>query len=237
MKKIFVSLLFIGLFIGSNIFAADYFSLGKTAFNKKDYASANSYFVKALTANPNDATCRYYYAQTLTYLNNYKQAKIEYKYVTLLAPNTKLSEYSVQSIKYLDGLMSENLSPAQNTQNGNMSNDNYITKALSTKGNLVTWNPDKMPLKVYIDNSKRVSTSYVKAVKDALTTWQGASNGLFSYIIVDDSKIADINIVLKGMAQKSDNQHLGLTHNSFNNDYITHTNIDMYTWILQGIIR
>ncbi|MCQ2958126.1 MAG: matrixin family metalloprotease, partial [Candidatus Gastranaerophilales bacterium] len=232
MKKIIFSLFIAGLLLAQNSFGANYFDMGKAAFNKKDYKTANTYFVKALIADPNNATCRYYYAQTLTYLNNYAQAKKEYKYVTLLAPNTKLAEYSFQSIAYLDKKTASNTSNSTANPNANsqsLSNDNYIKKALTTKGTLVTWDSDRMPLKVYLDNSKKVSVVYVNAVKAALNTWQSASSGLFSYLIVNDPKIADINIAFKGMAQKSENQNLGITHYMYKDEYISHINMEMYT--------
>ena len=104
MKKILLSVFLFFVIACEPIFGADYFELGKAAFAKKDYRQANVYFVQALTLDPNNANCRYYYAQTLTYLNNYEQAKKEYGYVLMLAPNSVAANYSKQAIAYIDDM-------------------------------------------------------------------------------------------------------------------------------------
>ena len=72
MKKL-ILFICLSLILVQPAFCANYFTQGKKAFYQKNYNLANEYLVKALYKNPNDAECRYYYAQTLTYLKNYEQ--------------------------------------------------------------------------------------------------------------------------------------------------------------------
>ena len=223
MKKFFFTACLISLFIANGVSCANDFASGRDAFNKKDYISANVYFIRALTSNPNDANCRYYYAQTLTYLKNYNQARKEYGYVMMLAPNTQLADYAKQSIAYLDKI---------NKPQPDMKPiiaDNYIKKAINAKGELVTWDVNKMPLKIYIDNSKRVATAYVTAVNDALSTWKSSTGGKFDYVITRDSGIADVKILLKTLPDKSEKQVLGLTEHADMNGNMVKATVTLYT--------
>ena len=77
MKKRFSIALILGFLAVQNCMAMDDFTLGKDAFLRKDYKMANKHFVQFLIKNPNDAIGRYYYAQTLTYLENYTNERYQ----------------------------------------------------------------------------------------------------------------------------------------------------------------
>jgi len=226
MKKILFIFIFLILSASQTVLSADNFTIAKNYFNKKDYANANTYLVKAITQYPNNATYRYYYAQTLTYLKNYEQARKEYGYVIQLAPNTQLSEYSKKSISYIDSISK----PEQNGQNKQATETgNYLKNAITNSGDLVTWDNSKMPIKVYINNSKHVSQTYVSAAKEALDSWKQASNNL-QFLYVTEPQYADITIVFQGMAQKNDNQTLGVTNHNVLNGYMHKVTVTLYTF-------
>lgn len=228
MRKIFSLVLIVLFALSNSINAADYFTMGKTAFAQKNYRQANIYFVQALTQDPNNANCRYFYAQTLTYLKNYEQARKEYGYVIQLAPSSVAADYSQQAIMYLDQ-MYFSTKPKQNSSDSVASSDNYLKKALTSNGELVTWDLDKMPLKIYLDNSYRVQNFYIDAAKSALSSWQQASDGLISFAYTVDPNLADVKIVFKGVAQKTENQILGLTQHTSKNGYIDKVQVTLYT--------
>ncbi|MCR4881093.1 MAG: tetratricopeptide repeat protein [bacterium] len=245
MKKIVITLLSIMAFASSIAFAADNFALGKAAFAKKDFKQANYYFVQYLTQNPNDANARYYYAQTLTYLKNYKQAKLEYGYVMQLAPGTMVANYAKASLFFLEKTTGDaantsdktpaanNTKPAANNNNNNVTDfsttDNYLSKAISGQGEINTWNPEKMPIKVYIDMSTRPKSMYVQAFKNALSKWQSASEGVVSFMYVIDASQADVLVYMKGTAPKTQKSTLGWTNTKFYEGYINKADITFYT--------
>ena len=239
MKRIVLSILTAmmvgGFFVGADV-RADDFALGKAAFAQKDYNSANKYFVDYLIKNPNDANARYYYAQTLTYLKNYKQAKLEYGYVIQLAPGTTVANYAKASIAFLDKTVGE----AQNADNGNTSVaaaqqhdissvDNYLSKTISSDGEINTWNPEKMPIKVYIDMTNRPKSAYVTAFKNALSTWQAAGEGMFSFEYTTDPQQAQVSVQVLGQPTKAEKGVLGRTNTLYNEGYIQGGKIVFYT--------
>jgi len=224
MKKFYLLTLILSLFFTNAVFAIDMFSMGKKYFEEKNYEKASPYFVQAITENPDFALYRYYYAQTLTYLKDYEQAKKEYGYVVDLEPNSKLSEYSQQAINYINDL---NITKQTTTQ---PSNDNYIKFAMDNSGDLITWNKEKMPLKIYIDNSKRVSSAHIRETKNALNTWRNATGNIFNYEYIENPAEADITIIYKGMAEKSSNQTLGLTSTQTSNGYFDKATVTLYTY-------
>lgn len=223
MRKICFLISILILFFAKSTFAIDMFSMGKKYFEEKNYQKASQYFIQAITENPDYALYRYYYAQTLTYLNDYKQAKKEYGYVIDLEPNSQLSNYSQQAIEYIDTLNN------QTTTNTQPSNDNYIKFAIDNSGELTTWNKEKMPLKIYIDNSKGVSSAHIRETKNALNTWSSATENKFQYIYTNNPSEADITITFKGMAKKSENQTLGLTSTQTTNGYFSKATVTLYT--------
>ncbi len=226
MKKILFPLLVSCIFSCQSVFAADYFELGKAAYARKDYNQANVYFVQALTQNPNDANCRYYYAQTLVYLKNYEQAAKEYGYVIQLAPNSVAADYAKQA---LCKFSSKPQQAAQQNKQSVGSNDNYIKKAVTSEGELMVWDLDRMPLKIYVDNSLRVNNAYVEAAKSALSAWESALSGLISFTYINDPSAADVKIVFAGIAKKTDNQLLGFTQHNSANGYINKVQVTLYT--------
>ena len=231
---------FIVFLIGiSSVLAVDNFALGKSAFNKKNYRMANTYLVRYLTENPNDANARYYYAQTQYYLGNYDQARIEYGYVIQLAPGTVLANYSQTSLAYLDkmqgGNKAKNDTPANNSVKESAkettftSNDNYLVNALSEDGELDTWNPNQMPIPVYINLSNRPKDVYVKCVKDALEVWQAVSGGHISFYYVKDPAYANVIVNISGAPPKSEKGVLGYTTPVTQDGFIKSARLELYS--------
>ncbi len=246
MKRFYLILVGIVLLISMQTAqCADYFSAGKAAYQAKDYNTARTNFVNAIKTNPNNATYRYYYAQTLVYLKQYNEAKTQYGYVIQLAPNTQLATYSNQALDYISkttsgGTKSANTKkaststkttskPASNqpkavataTDNG----DNYIKNAISSSGNVTIWDKSRMPLKVYINNDIKVKADYINQTKAALAEWQAAGNGLFSFVYVNNPAAADVTVIY-GRKSAGD---LGITKSSNNNNKREKSTITLYT--------
>ena len=242
MKKIISTVLLSALLSVSAIcaeFPTDYFVLGKNAFNKKDYTSANKYFVQYLTQNPNDANGRYYYAQTLTYLKNYKQARLEYGYVMQLAPNTMVANYAKTCLQNLDKVdktttgntaTTTTASQEDNVEQDDFTKlDNYLPKTISSEGEINTWNLDKMPLKVFFDMSKTPKSQYVSAFKNAFSAWQAVSDGMISFQYVTAKDNADVVVLILGAPPKADSFVLGHTNTLYSEGFINSATITMYS--------
>ncbi|MDD3594038.1 MAG: tetratricopeptide repeat protein [Candidatus Gastranaerophilales bacterium] len=210
------------LCIASTAFAVDYYAVGQSFYNKGNYTEAGKNFVEALKLNPNNVNCRYYYAQTLMYLKNYDRAKVEYGYVVQLAPNSQAGIYSKQALATFVPSLEEKPSAVSTI-------DNYVKNAITTSGELVVWNKQNMPLKIYIDNSLKVNNAYVDSAKTALSNWKESSEGNFDYVYTQEKPNADIVITFKGIAPKSQNQILGMTKHKSQNGYITAVQVDLYT--------
>ena len=220
--------------------AVDNFALGKDAFNKKNYRMADTYLVRYLTENPNDANARYYYAQTQYYLGRYDQARVEYGYVIQLAPGTILSKYSQTSLAYLDKIQGTNKNNDKDTAQNNTThesassktfndNDNYLVNAISGDGDLNTWDPNQMPIPVYINMTNRPKAVYVQCIKDALNVWQTTSGGHISFYYVKDPASASVTINIAGTPPKDKKGVLGYTSPRTQNGYIKSAKIELYS--------
>ena len=243
MKKILLTALLAVFTASACVYAEDNFALGKAAFSRKDSRKEHQYLVQYLTENPNDPNARYYYAQTLTYLKNYQQAKLEYGYVMQLAPGTLVANYAKASLFFLEkstgsASASSNKNPdtaaTDKTPDNSASTsfsmtDNYLSKAISGQGEINTWDPDKMPIKIYIDMSTRPKSSYILSMKNALSKWQAESGGLISFEYVTNPSLANVTIQLKGMPPKNDKSSLGVTNTSSFEGYIKSSTIVIYT--------
>ena len=243
MKRFFILIVGIVLLIcGQIVNCADYFSAGKTAYQAKDYNTARINFVNAIKSNPNNPTYRYYYAQTLVYLKQYSEAKTQYGYVIQLSPNTQLANYSKQALEYINQKSSSATKTATKTTSGTKTqtktepksqpqietakgDDNYIKNAISSNGNITIWDKSRMPLKVYINNNAKVKTEYVTQAKAALSEWQAAGQGKFSFVYVNDSALADVTIEF-GRNSKGD---FGISKSTNQNNKRDKTTVTLYT--------
>ena len=218
---------------------ADYFSAGKAAYQAKDYNTARTNFVNAIKSNPNNATYRYYYAQTLVYLKQYNEAKTQYGYVIQLAPNTQLATYSNQALDYINKTSSGSTKtstptktaskPTSKQQNVTTTtsgqDDNYIKNAISSSGNVTIWDKSRMPLKVYFNNDAKVKVDYLNQTKAALSEWQAVGNGIFSFVYVTNPAAADVTVVY-GRKSAGD---FGITKSSNNNNKREKSTVTLYT--------
>lgn len=180
---IFVCLaIFLGRFIWSNtsLCASYYFNKGKTLYNNGQYDSSIKFFERSLKANPNNTSTRYFYA---------------------LALSKGTPTYSHQQSLYLLA-NSENKDMAQNyakTQIYNLKErlisgmeDNYIYSAVLNK-DIVRWNRESFPLKVYIDTESAPGASYVDNIKSAFTQWSKES-GFLQFTQVSTPEESDIEL-------------------------------------------
>ncbi len=243
MKRIFLFLVGIALLLNLQIVqCADYFSDGKNAYQSKDYITAKTNFINAIKSNPNNPTYRYYYAQTLVFLKQYDEAKTQYGYVIQLSPNTQLADYSKQALDYIkkvnsSGAVAKNkINPNTKTQPSNTpktqasiettnNSDNYIKNAISSNGNVTIWDKSRMPLKVYLNNERRVKIDYVNQAKTALSEWQQAGKGLFSFVYVNNPDIADVTVVF----DRNSKGDFGISKSTNQNNKRDKTTVTLYT--------
>jgi len=199
MRKILIILFLAGIVQANPAFAMGDYETGKNFYKKQDYVQASIYFQKALSNHPYNVDYRYYYAQTLVYIDRLDEAQKEYEKIIELAPLSnaaKLSAVAIVNIqKYYVGDETEDQPNSKPTIDG--VGENYIDNALSG-GRIVHWDLERMPLKLYMEDTKDVSgynEAYGIAVKKAFDEWIDNLNGLMNYILVNNPNEA--NIVIK----------------------------------------
>ena len=68
---------------------------------------------------------------------------------------------------------------------------NYIERAV-TIGQLIRWNPETFPLRVYIEKDPGLPDYFYKEVKKAFDAWKKASGNYFRFIYTESEDYADI---------------------------------------------
>lgn len=68
---------------------------------------------------------------------------------------------------------------------------NYIERAV-TIGQLIRWNPETFPLRVYIEKDPELPAYFYKEVKKAFDAWKKASGNYFRFIYTESEDYADI---------------------------------------------
>ena len=165
------------LFSGPAFCSLSLYEQGKVYFEQKNYKQANILFKKAIQDNPGNVNCRYYYAQTLIYLDNIDEAQQAYEKIIEISPFSnaaKLSSIGIAKIqKYL---IDKKLSYKSKTESKlNIENkikaevmkgigDNYINNAISN-AKIVRWDKDKFPLKILFKESDKIESTYINSVK------------------------------------------------------------------------
>ena len=69
--------------------------------------------------------------------------------------------------------------------------DSYF-RNICNNGNLIRWNKNSFPLKVYIEDNKTVPEYYREIVMSAYQAWERASEGLVSFDFVENNSEADM---------------------------------------------
>ena len=163
---------------------------GIALYNDKNYASAINYLKKALIFQPDNQDYRYYFVKSLAGLKpTYKVQKLMYK----IANDDKDDSANF--------LAKEKIAEWKRNIHENIGN-NYIEQAPSD-ANIIRWNKNSFPLKVYIDteNLQTLPDYYKSAISRALSQWDNSVD-FVSFETTDKKSKAEILILL---AQMPDN--------------------------------
>ena len=171
-----------------------YFNRGKQFYSAENYQKALEMFEQAAKVNPNDESFAYFYVVCLT--------KIEPDYFV----QEKLFNIA-RSPKY-----SEN---AKNLAKSNLAalkkkllegfDDNYIYNAISTN-EIVHWNIEDFPLKVYIPKNADVPKYYVEDIISALREWEKRT-GFITFELVNSEQESNILISFQDLPKSNCNEN------------------------------
>lgn len=205
--KLLISLFLLTLVCLPVAAITDDFERGRTAFSQGDYNLAQQYFRRALRANPANATYRYYLAQSLVQTRMLDQAQVEYQRIIQSSPFSREAKYAKVALVQIKDYIDNTLSPRWRSLNSNLSvgvtetksradvGDNYIDK-VTEKGQVIRWQKESMPLKIYLETNPRkvqsFNNAYVSAVKKGIEKWSKATDGLISFTYVKDPAQADV---------------------------------------------
>ena len=172
-KKIINTVLIIGLslFFGSMLWnntslcSPYYFSKGRALYNNRQYDSSIKFFERSLQANPKNSSARYFYALALSKATpTYSNQQSLY-----MLANSKTKDKAQNYAKSQIFALKERLTEGME--------DNYIYSAITNK-DILRWNVESFPLKVYIDNESSPGSEFTESIKDAFTQWSKASGFL-----------------------------------------------------------
>ena len=79
--------------------------------------------------------------------------------------------------------------------------DSYF-RNICKNGDLVRWNKSTFPLKVYVEDTNSVPEYYREVVIRAYQAWQRASEGLVSFVFVEDASEADTKCYFRNTEKK-----------------------------------
>ncbi len=184
-KLVIIIVTAVTTFVLLNIIPKFFYFAGKTKFDNKQYLSAAKYIKKALAFKPYNKDYRYYYVLSLSELKpTYSVQKEMYK----LANGTAKDGAQI--------LASDKLNEWVRNIHDNIGN-NYIEQA-PLDSNIIRWNKNSFPLKVYIDTSalKDIPDYYVSGAKRALTQWD-KSIDFVSFALANKKSDAQIIISFK----------------------------------------
>lgn len=174
--------IFIGYYLWNNtsICSPYYFNQGKKLYNNGQYDASIKLFERSLQANPKNPSARYYYALALskstpTYSNQKSLYLLANSSTKDMAQNYAQAQIFTLKERLLSGV-----------------EDNYIYGAVLNK-DILRWNAESFPLKVYIDSSSSPGRMYVDSIKNAFDQWTKTTNFL-SFTEVDDPERSDIEI-------------------------------------------
>lgn len=166
------------LWLKSPLCSSYFYSKGKDLYNKGLYNQSVRVFERSLSANPKNSASRFMYVQALSRcVPDYNVQESLYM-MSKSETDDSAKAYARSYIVRLKARLMEGLE------------DNYIYNAMLNK-DILRWNTESFPLKVYIEKSNDVPEYYNKSVEDAFIHWMQ----VFSFIRftrVKEEKNADI---------------------------------------------
>jgi TolA-binding protein/predicted Zn-dependent protease len=157
------------------------FLLGLIATKQKNYNQAEAYFDAVLKTTPPDSEL----ARKARH-NRGLVTRLQLRDDAGLSQQKALPDVAKQGKQLNLALMQQ--ADGQNLKG----DDNYLTLAIN-QGNVVRWSAEAMPLKVAITTA-HAPVQADALVRQALATWQKASGGKVSFVVVTNPAQADINL-------------------------------------------
>ena len=162
-----IAAIVIGSYAWSNtaLCSSHYFNKGKTLYNSGQYDASIKLFERSLQANPKNSNARYYFALALskatpTYSNQQSLYLMGNSETKDMAQNYAKSQMFILKERLLEGM-----------------EDNYIYSAVLNK-DILRWNAESFPLKVYIDNTSSPGEMYIQSIKKAFNQWSSTTKFL-----------------------------------------------------------
>lgn len=187
-KKIINTIIFICLTVflahyiwnHSPLCSSYYFNKGKALYNNNQYDSSISLFERSLEANPKNTSARYFYVLALskgtpTYTHQQSLYLMANSKTEDMAQNYAKSQVYNMKERLISGL-----------------EDNYIYSAVLNK-DIVRWNAESFPLKIYIDTKSSPGPNYTENIKKAFTQWSKDS-GFLQFTQVYNPEESDIEL-------------------------------------------
>lgn len=197
--------------------AIDDFENGKKAYVKNDFPLASQYFRRALANSPTNITYRYYLAQCLVQTRDLEKAQREYQRIIQVSPHSREAKYAKIALVKISDYVKNVKTPRWRPKDSTMAitkmettskadvGDNYIDKT-TDKGNVVHWDPEKMPIKVYIDDTPKGIDSlignYIPAIRRGVKRWEQGTDGLLSFTFTNSPADAEIVFSWQGTFNK-----------------------------------
>lgn len=157
-------------------------------------------------------------------LNKLIAAQQEYEKIIEINPETKAAKLAVIGISKIQEFLiqknnyNSNYTAIGSTSNKTISKSNnidtqkaknsYIDNAVNERGEILRWENNKMPLKIYISSQNSIEgfkSSYIQEIKEACAKWVSASNGFLKTNFVSNKNSADIKISFKPNLQPKKN--------------------------------
>ncbi|MBR1424676.1 matrixin family metalloprotease [bacterium] len=163
------------------ISSGHYYNKAKSAYDSGQYSVAAELFEKVTNLDSNNPNARLYYAMALSKLEpKYTVQKKIYELA-----NSKINDQAKQYAKsQIITIKRELLKGVE---------DNYIYNAVAGN-NIIRWNINSFPLKIYIENQRSVPKYYMDNINKAFNQWSSRTN-FVKFSPTNDKQKA--NIVIK----------------------------------------
>jgi len=186
MKKFLLSL-FLVFALSTQVFAADYYSVGVDAYNKGSFDNACANLEHAVRINPQNVNARYYLAQAYLHQQRVSDAMSQYTRIIVIAPDSdaaRLSQKGIALVKQAEKGVSVATAKAPSITSGQ---NNYLDYVLTSDGKILKW--ASFPITVYIEPKPQKSL-----VIKAFEQWQSKSNNLVRFKFVGVPTNAQITV-------------------------------------------
>lgn len=170
-----------------------YYNKGKQLYAVENYEEASQMFEHAFKVSPDNESYSYFYVASLvkqepTYYVQEKIYQASRSNIPQNAKNLAKSHISLLRKEFLEGL-----------------EDNYIINAIETK-DIIHWNLEDFPLRVYIQDSDDVPRYYTTKIKEALNEWQKRT-GFITFKLVESPNSSNIDVVFKELPKNDCNEN------------------------------